>query len=85
MGFGSVNQAKGIYKPHYGDYALGVRQTLDGPYADEEVTRRPDGSWVRPRAFGVCCYGRFRWEAKPGQCRCSWSGLGNNMAALKLV
>ena len=47
-GFRLVNQAKGIYKPHYTDYALSVRQTLDGPYADKEVERRPDGSWVYP-------------------------------------
>ena len=43
-----VNQAKGIYKPHYTDYALSVRQTLNSPYADKEVIRRPDGSWVYP-------------------------------------
>lgn len=40
-----VNQAKGIYKPEYTDYALSVRQTLGGPYADGEVERRADGSW----------------------------------------
>ena len=39
-------RAKGIYKPHYTDYALSVRQTLDSPYADKEVIRRSDGSWV---------------------------------------
>lgn len=43
-----VNQAKGIYKPHYMEYALSVRQTLDSPYADKEIQRRPDGSWVYP-------------------------------------
>ena len=43
-----VNQAKGIYKPHYTDYALSVRQTLNSPYADKEVLRRQDGSWVYP-------------------------------------
>jgi putative restriction endonuclease len=43
-----VNQAKGIYKPAYGDYALSVRQTLNSPYADREIQRRPDGSWVYP-------------------------------------
>jgi hypothetical protein len=47
-GFRLVNQAKGIYKPHYTDYALTVRQTLDGPYADKEIERRSDGSWVYP-------------------------------------
>jgi putative restriction endonuclease len=43
-----VTQAKGIYKPRYMEYALSVRQTLDSPYADKEVQRRPDGSWVYP-------------------------------------
>src|SRR3981081_609338 len=43
-----VNQAKGIYKPHYSDYALSVRQTLGSPYADKEVQRRIDGSCVYP-------------------------------------
>ncbi|MBW9117181.1 HNH endonuclease [Rhizobium cauense] len=43
-----VTQAKGIYKPHYMEYALSVRQTLDSPYADKEIQRRPDGSWVYP-------------------------------------
>jgi hypothetical protein len=43
-----VNQAKGIYKPHHVEYALSVRQTLESPYADKEVQRRPDGSWVYP-------------------------------------
>jgi putative restriction endonuclease len=47
-GFRLVNQAKGIYKPHYTEYALSVRQTLDGPYADKDVEWRPDGSWVYP-------------------------------------
>ena len=43
-----VTQAKGIYKPQYTDFALSVRQTLDSPYADKEVVRRDDGSWVYP-------------------------------------
>jgi putative restriction endonuclease len=43
-----VTQAKGIYKPRYTDFALSVRQTLDSPYADKEVVRRDDGSWVYP-------------------------------------
>jgi hypothetical protein len=47
-GFRLVNQAKGIYKPHYTEYALTVRQTLDGPYADKDIERRSDGSWVYP-------------------------------------
>lgn len=41
-----VNQAKGIYKPHYTDYALSVRTIQDGPYPDREVEIRDDGSWV---------------------------------------
>ena len=41
-------RAKGIYKPRYTDYALSVRQTLDSLYADKEVVRRSDGSWVYP-------------------------------------
>jgi hypothetical protein len=41
-----VTQAKGIYKPRYAGFALSVRQTLDSPYADKEVVRRDDGSWV---------------------------------------
>ncbi len=41
-----VNQAKGIYKPEYTDYALSVRTLQDGPYPDKEVEYRPDGSWV---------------------------------------
>ena len=43
-----VNQAKGIYKPEYTDYALSVRQTLNSPYADKEIIHRTDGSWVYP-------------------------------------
>ena len=43
-----VNQAKGIYKPHYTDYTLSVRQTLTSPYADKELVRRTDGSWIYP-------------------------------------
>jgi putative restriction endonuclease len=41
-----VAQAKGIYKPHYTDYALSVRTLEEGPYPDKEVEFRPDGSWV---------------------------------------
>lgn len=43
-----VNQAKGIYKPAYTEYALSVRQTLNSPYADKEVVHRADGSWLYP-------------------------------------
>ncbi|MEX2502438.1 MAG: HNH endonuclease [Trueperaceae bacterium] len=35
---------KGIYKPRWTHHALSVRQSLDGPYADQ-ITRRPDGTW----------------------------------------
>ena len=41
-----VNQAKGIYKPVYTDYALSIRTIQDGPYPDKDVECRPDGSWV---------------------------------------
>ena len=48
LGARLVNQAKGIYKPHYTEYALSVRQTLDNPYADKSIEMRSDGSWVYP-------------------------------------
>lgn len=48
LGARLITQAKGIYKPHYMEYALSVRQTLDSAYADKEIQRRPDGSWVYP-------------------------------------
>ncbi len=51
-----VKQAKGIYKPHYTDYALSIRQTLKSPYADKEVDWRPDGTWV---------YSYFQENANP--------------------
>lgn len=41
-----VNQAKGIYKPKYTDYALSIRTIQDGPYPDKEVEFRHDGTWV---------------------------------------
>lgn len=40
-----VTSAKGIYKPKWSPYALSIRQTVDGPYADSEPIVRPDGSW----------------------------------------
>ena len=46
LGARLVNQAKGIYKPAYTDFALSVRTIQDGPYPDKEVEYRPDGSWV---------------------------------------
>jgi putative restriction endonuclease len=47
-GFRLVNQAKGIYKPHYTDYTLSVRQTISSSYADKDVIRRSDGGWAYP-------------------------------------
>lgn len=35
---------KGIYKPHWTHYALSVRQSMDGPYADQ-IVRRSDDTW----------------------------------------
>jgi putative restriction endonuclease len=43
-----ATQAKGIYKPEGIDFALSVRQTLNSPYADLAVERRPNGGWVYP-------------------------------------
>ena len=40
-----ASKAKGIYKPSWTEYALSVRQTLDGPYADRPPAVREDGSW----------------------------------------
>jgi putative restriction endonuclease len=37
---------KGIYKPRGSPYALWIRQTLRGVYADKEPVINPDGSWV---------------------------------------
>jgi len=47
-GFRLVNQAKGIYKPHYTAYAPEHPPNSRRPYADKEVERRTDGSWVYP-------------------------------------
>ncbi len=41
-----VTKAKGIYKPNWSEYALSVRQTLNGPYQDLDPVRRPDGTWA---------------------------------------
>ena len=41
-----INQAKGIYKPAYTEYALSIRTIQDGPYPDKDVEYRADGSWV---------------------------------------
>jgi hypothetical protein len=41
-----ATKAKGIYKPQWSPYALSVRQSLGGPYADREPVLRADGSWL---------------------------------------
>ena len=41
-----VNQAKGIYKPKYTDFALSIRTIRNGPYPDKDVEYRSDGSWA---------------------------------------
>ena len=43
LGFGDQ---RGIHKPAGSAYALWVRQTIGGPYPDEEPLVRPDGSWI---------------------------------------
>ncbi len=40
-----ATRAKGIYKPRWSTYSLSVRQTLGGPYHDEEPIHRLDGTW----------------------------------------
>lgn len=37
---------KGIYKPARSPYALWVRETLRGPYPDQEPEFNPDGTWL---------------------------------------
>lgn len=37
---------RGIYRPSGSEYALWVRQTLGGPYADQTPEFHPDGSWT---------------------------------------
>lgn len=41
-----VNKAKGIHKPAGLKYALSVRQSLNGPYADLDPVIHADGSWT---------------------------------------
>jgi putative restriction endonuclease len=43
-----ATRAKGIYKPAGIAYALSIRETLNSPYHDREVLRRPDGTWCYP-------------------------------------
>lgn len=40
-----ATRAKGIYKPAWSEFALSVRQTLDGPYPDRAVEQGSDGTW----------------------------------------
>src|SRR5262249_47226629 len=40
-----ASKAKGIYKPKWTEYALSIRQSLDGPYPDRDPINRPDGTW----------------------------------------
>ena len=40
-----ATKAKGIHKPSGWRYALSVRQNLNAPYADKDVTYANDGSW----------------------------------------
>lgn len=53
-----ATKAKGIYKPEWSAYALSVRQTLDGPYADKDPLQREDGTWL---------YSYFQENPDPGQ------------------
>ena len=41
-----ASRAKGIYKPHWSEYALSIRQMLSSPYADREPRFREDGTWA---------------------------------------
>ena len=40
-----ATRAKGIYKPAWSEFALSVRQTLDGPYPDRAVEQKQNGTW----------------------------------------
>lgn len=40
-----VSKAKGIYKPRWSKYALSIRQSLGGPYKDEEPVIHADRTW----------------------------------------
>jgi len=40
-----ASKAKGIYKPAWTKYALGIRHSLDSPYPDQGPTIRQDGTW----------------------------------------
>jgi putative restriction endonuclease len=41
-----VSLAKAIYKPEWSEYALSVRQNIEGPYPDREPVVRPDSTWI---------------------------------------
>ena len=40
-----LTRAKGIYKPRWSTYALGIRESLNGPYPDQTPELRKDGTW----------------------------------------
>ncbi len=40
-----ATKAKGIYKPKWTEYALSVKQTLAGPYADIAPSISNSGTW----------------------------------------
>ncbi|MGO4438566.1 HNH endonuclease [Rhizobium sp. RAF56] len=71
-----VNQAKGIYKPAYTDYALSVRQTLNGPYADRPVTPMENGAWeYRYFQEGALPKDRDQAATNRGLVRCMEDGV----------
>jgi len=41
-----ATKAKGIYKPQWSNYALSVRQSIDGPYDDKEPITDEGGNWL---------------------------------------
>lgn len=41
-----VTRAKGIYKPAWSEYALSIRQSLQGPYPDEAPVTGSDSGWL---------------------------------------
>ncbi len=41
-----VTKAKGIFKPSWMEYALSVRQVLNGPYPDRDPIVRSDDTWT---------------------------------------
>lgn len=60
-------RAKGIYKPKWTDYALSVRQTIKGTYADRDPELRPNGTWS---------YDYFQENEDPSQRDAMWTNSG---------